>query len=139
MDNLQAVSINKHHSHQDWLGEERHYKELLVTIERQRSKDKNDVALLMKWVSCMHRLSAIYEGESDLDKTYYYLITPHNWLVARLHDKTLSEDEIAITKNLLGITFEPLYKYIMKKACCNDCLKNLEQQRAWLARSTKPH
>ena len=139
MEDLQAVSTDKHLSRQDWMGEERHYKEILVSIERLRSTNKNDVALLMKWVSCMHRLSAIYEGQSDQDKTYYYLITPHNWVVDRLHDKTLSEDDVAITKNLLGITFEPLYKYIMKKACCSDCMKNLEQQRAWLEQTTQHH
>jgi hypothetical protein len=133
------TEINEEHGYnpQYWHGEENHHKEALVEAESLWSKDRDNIELLMRWVSCMHDLAKLYELKPDYKKTFYHLITPHNWIVNKLHDKTLSEDEITITLNALKITFLPLYRYSLKRPCCDACRKNLEDQHAWFKHTEK--
>jgi hypothetical protein len=133
MDANQSVKTNdsEHYVYVYSSDLESQYKNDLANAETLWTKDRNDVVLQTRWVKCMHNLAKVYEAQSDHKKTFYYLITPHNWIVNKLHDRTLSEDEITITLNALKITFDPLYEYRLKRPCCNICRQNLEDQRAW--------
>ena len=139
MDANQSVKTNdrEHHVYVYSSDLESQYKNDLANAETLWTKDRNDVVLQTRWVKCMHNLAKVYEAQSDHKKTFYYLITPHNWIVNKLHDRTLSEDEITITLNALKITFDPLYEYSLKRPCCNTCRQNLEDQRAWFKYTEK--
>lgn len=136
MDTSQATNNDKQSTPQKyWSEAEIQAKNALTEIKSQLSQDPHNVVLIMKWISSMQHLAEVYEARGDLIKAYYYLITPHNKIVDRLHDKALNEDEISITLSALSITFKPLHAYSLKHPCCDDCKKSLEEQRAWLEHS----
>lgn len=120
-----------------WAGQERHYKEMLKEAQTLWNKNQDDFGLLRECISWMHNLSNLYEEQEKSAKAYYYLVTPHNWVVNKLHDPELSKDDSDRTLNILGMTFTPLYEYSLKQECCNTCKQNLEEQREWFEQTMK--
>ena len=120
-----------------WDAQERHYKEMLKEAQSLWNKQQDDFSLLRECISWMHNLSNLYEEQGESTKAYYYLVTPHNWVVDKLHDPALSKDDSDRTLNILGMTFTPLYEYSLKQECCNTCRQNLEEQREWFEQTMK--
>ena len=120
-----------------WDAQERHYKEMLKEAQSLWNKQQDDFSLLRECISWMHNLSNLYEEQGESTKAYYYLVTPHNWIVDKLHDPALSKDDSDRTLNILGMTFTPLYEYSLKQECCNTCRQNLEEQREWFEQTMK--
>ena len=120
-----------------WDSQERHYKEMLKETQNLWNKQQDDFSLLRECISWMHNLSNLYEEQGESTKAYYYLVTPHNWIVDKLHDPALSKDDSDRTLNILGMTFTPLYEYSLKQECCNTCRQNLEEQREWFEQTMK--
>ena len=120
-----------------WDAQERHYKEMLKETQNLWNKQQDDFSLLRECISWMHNLSNLYEEQGESTKAYYYLVTPHNWIVDKLHDPALSKDDSDRTLNILGMTFTPLYEYSLKQECCNTCRQNLEEQREWFEQTMK--
>ena len=120
-----------------WDAQERHYKEMLKEAQSLWNKQQDDFSLLRECISWMHNLSNLYEEQGKSTKAYYYLVTPHNWVVDKLHDPALSKDDSDRTLNILGMTFTPLYEYSHKQECCNTCRQNLEEQREWFEQTMK--
>jgi hypothetical protein len=120
-----------------WDAQERHYKEMLKEAQSLWIKQQDDFSLLRECISWMHNLSSLYEEQGESTKAYYYLVTPHNWVVDKLHDPALSKDDSDRTLNILGMTFTPLYEYSHKQECCNTCRQNLEEQREWFEQTMK--
>lgn len=122
---------------QYWLDAERHYKKALKPLEKAWQQNKDDLSLFLSWVDGMHQLARVYQHRSDNGKAFHHLLTPHNWLVNKLYDKTLTDDEKATTLNAMRITFPPLYAYSQKHPCCENCSRTLEDTQAWFKQSAK--
>lgn len=120
-----------------WTDEEWQLKQTLTEVESLWSADKDNIMILSWWIKAMHNMADYYQKQSRFSKTFYYLVTPHNWLINQLHREDKTQDEIDLIIHMMQTTFKPLYDFSLVQPCCDKCRNNLEETRLMLKQRSK--
>ncbi|MGK0271383.1 MAG: hypothetical protein ACI88H_002042 [Cocleimonas sp.] len=104
---------------------ERHYREVIYTLEKKLSSDPKCVDSIKGWISSYHNLAAVYQHRGELALAQKCLLIPHHSMLYMADYKQNDEELELIAIKAIKLTLPPLLEFAKSHPPCAKCLKEL--------------
>lgn len=108
---------------------EQHCRDSIYALGRELNRNPECIESLQGWIASYHALSVIYQQQEQIDLALQCLTIPHCSVLHMAKCTNGSAEQRLIAKSAMKLTLPPLLDFSRRYPPCDNCVRDLEQQR----------